>query len=217
MPGGMPQISAVIPAHNESNSVDYVVRRSMRYCDQVIVVDDGSTDRTGEVAEASGAFVIRNATRLGTVRSTANGLRAASGEVIVTLDADGQHDPADIENLVKPILKSEADLVLGSRGVGLPASERFISKLVGVRVKCHDVGTGYRALSGALAGEMRLWGVCLCGSFVLEAHTHRARVVEVPIRLLPRRSGRSHWARPGSRGWTHLKQVLVLLPKLMNP
>jgi glycosyltransferase involved in cell wall biosynthesis len=210
-------ISVVIPAHNEAPSVGYVVRGSARFCDEVIVVDDGSTDRTGQVSEAAGATVIRNPKRLGIVRSTAKGLRAASGEVILTLDADGQHDPVEIENLLKPILRGEADLVLGSRRVGLPASERFISKLVGVRVKCHDVGTGYRALSGALAREVRLWGVCLCGSFVLEAYRHRARVVEVPIHLLPRRSGKSHWARPCSRGWTHLKQVLVLLPKLINP
>jgi glycosyltransferase involved in cell wall biosynthesis len=188
----------------------------MRFCSQVIVVDDGSSDRTGEVSERAGATVIRNAKRLGIVRSTAKGLRAASGEVIVTLDADGQHDPGEIETLVKPILRGEADLVLGSRSVGLPASERFISKLVGVRVKCHDVGTGYRALSGALARETRLWGVCLCGSFVLEAYEHGARVMEVPIHLLPRRWGRSHWARPCSRGWTHLRQVSVLLPKLIK-
>jgi glycosyltransferase involved in cell wall biosynthesis len=212
----MPQISAVIPAHNESPSVGYVIRGCMRFCDQVIVVDDGSTDRTAEVAEEAGATVMRNPRRLGIVRSTANGLRAASGEVIMTLDADGQHDPDDIQKLVEPILRGEADLVLGSRGAGLPASERFISKLVALRVKCHDVGTGYRALSGALAGEVRLWGVCLCGSFVLEAYKHRARAVEVPIQVLPRRSGESHWAFPFSRGWTHVKQVLILLPKLVN-
>jgi glycosyltransferase involved in cell wall biosynthesis len=196
--------------------VGYVVRRCIRFCEQVIVVDDGSADRTAEVAEAAGATVIRNARRLGIVRSTAKGVRAANGEVIVTLDADGQHDPVDIQKLVEPILKGEADLVLGSRGVGVPASERFISKLVALRVKCHDVGTGYRALSGVLAGEMHLWGVCLCGSFVLEAYKHRARVVEVPVRLLPRRSGESHWAFPFSRAWTHVRQVLILLPKLVN-
>ncbi len=208
-------VSAVIVANNEGGTVGDVVSQCKSYCDQVLVVDDGSTDNTAEVSEAAGAKIVRNAIRLGVVKSIEKGLRSASGEIIVTLDGDGQHDPLEIENLVRIIESGEADLVLGARRGGVPLSERFIRRLVSSRVKCGDVGTGYRALTAQLAKRMDFWGFCLCGSFVVEANKLGARIVEVPIHVGPRRSGKSHWDGRFSRGWVHLKQVFVLLPQLI--
>ncbi len=213
----MPRISAVIPAHNESPCVGDIVRCCKRYCDQVIVADDGSTDDTAQVSETAGARIVRNEKRLGIVKSTQKGVRLATGEIIVTLDGDGQHDPIEIEDLVRPIVDGKADLVLGTRRATLPASERFVCKLVNFRVNCNDAGTGYRALTAHLARRMHFWGFCLCGSFVIEANKRGARVEEVPIQIHPRRSGRSHWDSPFSRGWVHLKQVLFLIPRLIFP
>jgi polyprenyl-phospho-N-acetylgalactosaminyl synthase len=193
-----------------------VVRSCRRFCTEVIVVDDGSTDSTSRVSTAAGAVVIRNEMNLGVVRSTEIGLRRASGDVIVTLDADGQHDPFEIPVIVRPIAQGIADLVLGKRCGARPASERIISRLCRLRVNCDDVGSGYRAFRKDLAHRIRLWGYCLCGSLVLEAQKEGARILEVPIDIKPRRYGRGHWDLPLSRGVTHCKQMIVLLQQLLG-
>ena len=203
-------ISAVIPAHNEESTVGKVVEQCVSYCDEVIVVDDGSSDRTGEVAVAAGATVIRNPINLGTVKSVEIGLRTASKEMIVTLDADGQHDPSQIPLLIAPISQGVADLVLGKRLCELPFSEHVISTLTRRRVNCEDVGSSFRAIRRDLALRMHLWGFCLCGSLILEAQEHGARIVEVPITLKRRAGGKSHWPSPFARGTMHSKQAVLL-------
>jgi polyprenyl-phospho-N-acetylgalactosaminyl synthase len=210
----MLKISAVIPAYNEESTVGEIVRGCKRYCDEIIVVDDASIDMTSEIARAAGAKVIRNPVNLGVVRSTEIGLRLGSQEILVTLDADGQHDPCEIPFLVRPVAEDLADLVLGKREYGRPLSERAISALTSLRVKCGDVGTGYRAFRRDLAHRIRLWGFCLCGSLVLEAQRQGARIVEVPITVKPRKGGRSHWASPLSRGTVHCKQAILLASRL---
>lgn len=210
------EISVVIPAHNEMYSVSQVVRSCKEFCDEIIVIDDGSTDDTPRVSLEAGATVIRNEKNLGVVMSTEIGLRAATGDIIVTLDADGQHEPAKIPEMVQPIKLGIADLVLGMREGHLPFSERVIARLVNFRVKCYDVGTGYRAFCANLVSMIHLWGFCLCGSLVLEAHQRGARIIEVPIKNRQRIFGRGHWASPFSRGRTHFMQVILLLSRLIS-
>lgn len=214
--GEMLRISAVVPAHNEVNSVGEVVRCCKRYCDEVIVVDDGSTGGTAAVSNTAGAIVVRNEVNQGIVRATEIGLRSASGDIIVTLDADGQHDPSDVPRIVMPIVQDLADLVLGKRGNGRPLSERIISALCSRRVKCDDIGTGFRAFRRDLAYKVRLRGYCLCGSLALEAKKQGGRIVEVPVRINPRRFGKSHWASLLSRGGTHCKQIIFLVYQLLK-
>lgn len=212
----MLKISAVIPAHNEEGTIREIVNACKPYCHEVVVIDDGSSDRTYEIATAALATVIRNKTNLGIVRSTEIGLRSASHDIIVTLDADGQHDPCEIPIIVGPIVQDNADLVLGKREHGRPFSELIISRLTSLRVKCEDTGTGYRAFRRDLAQRIRLWGFCLCGSLVLEASRNGARIVEVPITVRPRKAGRSHWASPTSRGTIHCKQMVILFLELFG-
>ena len=109
-------IAAILPAFNEEISIGSVVIRTKCYADRVIVVDDGSTDHTAEVAELAGAEVIRHPENRGKGAALKTGFASLDGEmVIVTIDTDGQHDPSDIPKLVEPILKGEADMVNGSR------------------------------------------------------------------------------------------------------
>lgn len=107
-----------MPAFNEEKYIAKTIIGCRKYVDKVVVVDDGSTDRTSEVARLAGAEVIRHPENRGKGTALKTGFEAAAKngtEVIVTMDADGQHDPAEVPKLVAPILKGEADIVNGSR------------------------------------------------------------------------------------------------------
>jgi glycosyltransferase involved in cell wall biosynthesis len=112
----MPSITALLPAYNEEISIGSVVLRTRQYADRVIVIDDGRRDRTAEVAALAGAEVLRHSENQGKGAALKTGFASLKGDgVIVTIDTDGQHDPADIPRLVAPIMAGEADMVNGSR------------------------------------------------------------------------------------------------------
>jgi glycosyltransferase involved in cell wall biosynthesis len=111
-------ITAILPAFNEEVSIGSMVLHAKQHADHVVVIDDGSMDRTSEVARLAGAEVIRHPKNLGKGMALKTGFEhvAKNGcKVIITMDSDGQHDPDDIHKLIAPILKGEADMVNGSR------------------------------------------------------------------------------------------------------
>jgi glycosyltransferase involved in cell wall biosynthesis len=113
-----PLVVACIPAFNEGRGIGGVVVRAVRYVDRVVVCDDGSVDLTGAIAEGLGAVVIRHERNRGkgaALRSAFLRARELGADVVVMLDADGQHDPEEIPGLIEPILRGEADMVVGSR------------------------------------------------------------------------------------------------------
>lgn len=149
------KISVVLPAKNESAAVAATVEGVLRlYTDfEVIVVNDGSTDRTAEVAEAVGAKVVHHPYSKGNGAAIKTGARAATGDVIVFMDADGQHDPADISRLLE-LIEQGHDMVVGARQKGSQASlgrglanglyNRLASWMTGHRVE--DLTSGFRAV-----------------------------------------------------------------------
>ena len=185
-----PKVSVVIPAYNEAKSIGKVIANCKAFCDEIIVVDDGSTDDTAKIAKNSGAVVIRNEKNLGVTKATQNGFEATQGDIIVTMDADGQHDPSDIPKLTKPLAEGKAEVALGVRSEIPHRSERIINALTNLSVKCSDAGTGFRAVKADLAKKMKLHGTCLCGTFVLEAHKRGARIAEIPVQAKPRFYGK---------------------------
>src|SRR3989338_1906107 len=111
-------IVTVIPALNEATRIGKVIQDARKYSDAVLVVDDGSTDATKEVAEQEGARVIRHLQNSGAGAATMTGIlaaRAIGATVIITLDADGQHEPSDIPLLLKPVQEGRADIVFANR------------------------------------------------------------------------------------------------------
>ncbi len=111
------RISLVIPARNEERCLGDVIEKSLPFCDEIVVVDGHSVDRTVEVAESYGVRVVKDNKR-GKGEAIRVGAMAASHEIVVFMDADGSHDPQDIPHLTQPILEGRADLVIGSRGRG---------------------------------------------------------------------------------------------------
>ena len=185
-----PKVSVVIPAYNEAMPIGSVIADCKAFCDEIIVVDDGSTDNTAEIAKKSGAVVIQNEKNLGVTKAIQRGLKAVHGDIIVTMDADGQHDPSDIPNLIKPIIDGKGDVVLGVRDEIPNRSERIINALANLGARCSDTGTGFKAIRANIAKKMKLHGTCLCGTFVLEAHKRGARIVEIPIKTKTRIHGK---------------------------
>lgn len=206
-------ISAVIPAYNEGSTVGKVVSEALKYVDDVWVVDDGSEDDTCEKATQSGAKVIKQRHE-GYIQAIRRGISACQGDIIVTLDADYEHDPSEIPLLVGPITTGEADLVLGSREKIPSVSERLIGWVVRLQIPVRDHGTGFRAMTRELALNLKIMGRCTCGTLVLEAYLKSARIIEVPITI-------KHVEKKRRRKWNHICQLwhviyLLLLARKRN-
>jgi glycosyltransferase involved in cell wall biosynthesis len=189
---------AVIPAYNEASHIAEVVRQAQRHVQRVIVIDDGSTDGTGERAQQAGALVLSHAMNCGPGAATMTGIQAArllAAEVVVTLDADGQHNPNDIPKLLAPVRRGEADVVIGTRFRGPKNSIPFLRRLfngignaftyltTGKYVS--DSQSGFKAFGEQALRNIRLHlsGFEFCTEIIREAQVYRWRIVEVPIRV----------------------------------
>jgi glycosyltransferase involved in cell wall biosynthesis len=149
------RISIVIPARNEAASLRTLLPRiaALGLVHEIVVVDDGSTDDTGVVCQENSACVVRHPYSRGNGAAIKSGARAATGEVIVFMDGDGQHDPEDIPRLVAG-LEQGYDMVVGARQSGSQASlgrglangfyNRLASYMAGHRVA--DLTSGFRAV-----------------------------------------------------------------------
>jgi len=124
------KICAVIPAYNEEDNIAEVVKKTKENVDSVIVVDDGSEDDTAHIAEMMGATVVRHPVNMGKGFALETGIEKAledDPDILVTLDADNQHDPADIPMLSNTLINENLDIVFGSRSLNgdMPLILRF--------------------------------------------------------------------------------------------
>jgi glycosyltransferase involved in cell wall biosynthesis len=189
---------AVIPAYNEAKRVGHVVAAAAKHVDRVIVVDDGSFDGTAQAARATGATVIRHPENAGAGAATMTGIEAArrmGATVVVTLDADEQHDPADIPRLLEPVKSGQADIVFANRfgqRNKIPAIRRLFNAignmvtLLATGKWVQDSQSGYkvfgpRALSQV---DLRMRGFEFCTEIVREAAQHNWRVAQIPAKVM---------------------------------
>jgi len=194
--GGQPnELCALIPAFNAGDTVAAVVRATRQHVTEVLVVDDGSTDGTGTVAAAAGASVLRHNTNLGKGAGLRTGFRWAvehGYEAAVTLDADGQTDPAFIPALFAAYRDEHADVVVGSRAAhwrGMRwyrrAANWISSSLVSfsARQRIEDSQSGYRLVRVAawLEVEPQSPGYEAESEFLIYAGRRRFRIVSVPV------------------------------------
>jgi glycosyltransferase involved in cell wall biosynthesis len=191
----MPSITALLPAYNEEISIGSVVLRTKQYADRVIVIDDGSSDRTAEVAALAGAEVLRHKVNQGKGAALKTGFGSMNGSaVIITIDTDGQHDPADIPRLAEPILKGEADMVNGSRYLNGNKKDTPLYRRLGQKVldaatnmdsglSVTDSQSGFRAFapSAKEAFHFKQNGLAIESEMLADAAAAGLRIQEVEI------------------------------------
>ena len=191
------KLLAIIPALNAEATIGDVVRKAREQIDDVIVVDDGCTDGTADVARAEGATVLRHELNRGKGASLKSGFayaREHGYDAVITLDADGQHLPSEIPKIVKAWQETGADLVIGGRAHlfdhMLPRrrmANRFsawaIAKAAGTRVS--DSQSGFRLYSARLIREVKLHtdGFDMESEVIIRAGVRKMRIVVTPVDL----------------------------------
>jgi len=195
---GWPRVIAALPCYNEERFVAETVRQAQKQVDQVIVVDDGSQDGTSSAARAAGAMIVRHRVNRGygeAIRSCFQAARANGTGIMVTIDGDNQHIPQEIKRLVAPILRGEADLVVGSRllqpsqQTNMPRYRKLGIKIitwlfnVGSQVKVRDAQSGFRAYSREILDTITLTdkGMGVSVEVLIKARKMGFIIREVPI------------------------------------
>jgi hypothetical protein len=189
------RVIAAIPAYNEERYIGSVILKAKKHVNEVIVFDDGSTDDTAEIARLAGAIVLRQKSNFGkgtAIKGILSEVRNHPPDILIFLDADGQHNPDEIPRLVSAIQQGN-DLVIGSRKAGkkkIPFYRRIgqgvLSFGVGVAAKGRkviDTESGFRALSQKAIQEINLTenGFAIETEMIVKATEQGFRMKEVPI------------------------------------
>jgi len=200
---------AIMPAFNEEGSIGAVIDEIRAFDPdlKIVVVDDGSGDRTSEIARSRGVHVVTLPFNLGIGAAVQTGFRFARAnnfDLAVQIDADGQHDPGELPAVLAPLLAGEADFVVGSRFTGDRAFRSSFVRRLGIRLfalivsaiarqRLTDTTSGFRAVNRR--------GIALFAAdyphdypeveTTVMVVKHRLRVKEVPVRMRERASGRS--------------------------
>ncbi|MCS7224403.1 MAG: glycosyltransferase family 2 protein [Armatimonadetes bacterium] len=231
--GEATEVSIVIPCLNEERSVGFCVREALEALSQmnvkgeVVVADNGSTDRSAEIAEKAGARVVR-VTEKGYGNALMGGIEAAKGSLIVIGDGDGSYDFHDAVRLIGELRKGN-DLVIGSRFLGriekgaMPWTSRLgnpimtgiVNLLFGTHVT--DSQSGMRSFTRDAYRKMRLQsaGMEWASEMIIKARKAGLKVSEVPITLRRDLRGRPSHLRPFRDGWRHLKLMLTYSPTVL--
>ncbi len=185
-------VSIIIPAYNEEKSVASVIKKAKKYGD-VIVVDDASKDKTADAARKAGAVVVRHKKNSGLGKSLRTGFKKAlqmKSDMIITLDADNQHDPDDIPKLLKKINESH-DFVLGQRDLSkYPFVKKFGNFFLNIATNfvagtsLKDTESGFRAIKSSALRKMQLKAERyeIAVDIVYEVGKNKFKTASVPVR-----------------------------------
>lgn len=193
----------IIPAYNEelviADTIKSIVKQTTKLSPSILVVDDGSVDQTNLRALSAGVYVARHRVNRGLGGAIGTGLEYARRngfDLAVTIDADGQHHPSDVEKVIKPLLARQADVVIGSRLLGnindMPVDRRFMLRvsnwLTYILFGQHtsDSLSGFRAFNKKALRSIRLKTerMEVSNEFFSEIKRLRLRLTEVPIRVI---------------------------------
>lgn len=192
-------VTVVIPAFNEELLIGKVLQAIPSFVDSVIVINDGSTDRTAEIAKSHNAIVISHGSNRGvgmSLQSGINGVLEIGSDIMVNIDADNQFDTADIEKIVMPIVEDKADFVTASRFMdkqmypvmskvkfwGNKLVSFIISTIIGT--KFYDVSCGFRAYSKDTLLRLNLHGkFTYTHETILVLNFQNIRLMEIPVKV----------------------------------
>ena len=191
------KITVGIPAFNEENNIVHIIEKLQKKAHIIIVCDDGSTDKTGEIAKKMGAIVISHERNLGygaAIRSLFLKARELKSEILVTLDSDGQHRIEDLLLVSKPIIEKQADMVIGSRF--LEGNQKNIPKYrkIGIKIitklanssldeSVTDSQSGFRAYSQNILSTITPleMGMGVSNEILMKSSKNGFKIAEVPI------------------------------------
>jgi len=215
---------AVIAAYNEDRFIGSVVLKTRHFVDRVIVVDDGSTDHTAQIAEEAGAVVLRHETNRGKAQAVNTGLihaREANAALVVLIDADGQHDPAAIPVLIAPVEAQQADVVVGSRFLTVRSTiprwrvmgqhALTVATNLASGVTLTDSQSGFRALSRRALDTVAFrpkGGFSIESEMQFLVQQHRLTVKEVPVRMTYEEASKRN---PFGHGFQVLNGIIALV------
>jgi glycosyltransferase involved in cell wall biosynthesis len=227
---------AIVPALNEAASIGRVIQEIRRFDPgfEILVVDDGSDDGTGAVAEAAGARVLRLPFNLGIGGAVQTGYRYALAngfEIAVQVDGDGQHDPSQLRAILAPLVAGEADIVIGSRFAGVGSYRAAPVRRLGmhvfasvvslvVRQRLTDTSSSFRALnrrSLSLFAADYPHGFLETVEATVLAGKYRLRLKEVPVTMRERELGRSSLTIPLSLFYTAKVLLAVFVTLFRRP
>jgi len=211
-----------MPAYNEEKYVGSVVLQARQFADEVVVVDDGSSDRTAQVARLAGATVVQHRENSGygaTVQTVLAEAKKRDPKVLVLLDADGQHNPEEITLLVNAI-SAGFDVAIGSRKAkseDIPAYRRFGQNVISFftrvlsRSTLSDTESGFRAFSSKAISvlEPKERGMAISAETISEATAKGLKITEVPISAIYTGDGSTF--NPVKHGASVLNRVMVMI------
>ena len=194
------KIAIGLPALNEEKNIASIILQLREKYELVIVCDDGSNDLTSSISEKMGAIVIKHKKNLGygaAIRSLFTKAQELECDILVTFDSDGQHKVSEIENVIEPIVKNDADIVIGSRFLGSIEGKIPVYRKMGIKVitnlvnsgtgkKITDSQSGFRAYSSNVLKKIipSESGMGVSTEILIKANKNKFRISEKPITIL---------------------------------